>query len=335
MQAIVPELVNAVGSTAKYTFSVTADVIEQSFSSGSAPATDETRPLRRQTSSGSGSIERQSSNDDDGDPSSGFTWTDNFGASGRVTMIAESVPLVGQLVATAQLLTGHVHEAKRALAKSTKSTVMGGVAASAAVAGGAMLGAYGGAIGLGTAALSAVGWMGGAAVGSAAGELTGGASQALVEATVYDDTDRRKLGTEYLSRTPAQWGAGLAVASTAGVVGASVGLNVDSNMLMGRIEQKVASELTETVATRASLAIAPGLRRISSKRRRELASLDHVSYVSDDDGEDADGVPPMPRRMRSQGYGTVGQSVGDELATTSSTRGIAQILSHMYQRAAT
>jgi len=327
MQAVASELVNVAGSAAKYTFNATADMFEQSFSNRDAKS-DEVRPLRQTSVDGHDhdhddvQPQRQTSNDSETGsvaPSAGLLSTENFGANGRVTMVIESVPVVGQLVATTQLLTGHVREAKRALARSTKSTVMGGVAASAAVAGGAMLGTYGAAVGLGTAALTAVGWMGGAAVGSAAGDLTGGASQALVEATVYDDADRQQLGTDYLRRTPAQWGAGIAVASTAGVVGASVGLHVDSGVLTGRIEQKVASELTETVAQRVSLALAPGLRRQSSKRRRQLARLDVERYVGDG-GEEVHGEePPMPRRTRSRGYGAVDQWSGEELATTTSS----------------
>jgi len=228
----------------------------------------------------------------------------NFGANGRVTRIAEAIPIVGQAVAGAQLLSGNTREAKRALAKSTKATVMGSVAAGAAVTGGAFLGAYSAAAGIGGAALGAVGLFGGAVAGSAAGELVGGASQALVEATVFNDDDRRTTGTEYLTRTPAQWTAGVAVASTAGAVSASIGLQVNCTMLSGRIEQKVAAELAEAAAGRA---IAPHLeRRPSSKRRRELARLDvddSMMGTEDQQMGECGCEPPMPRRTRSGGYG--------------------------------
>lgn len=297
MQAVAPEIVNAVGSAAKATFAVAADRLEQNFHGKPHHDSSEAAPLlRRDDSSNASSNASQ-------DALSELTTTGNFGASGRVTLIAESVPIVGQLVAGTHLLAGNVREAKRAFAKSTKSTVMGSIAASAAVTGGALLGTYGAAVGLSGAALGALGWMGGAAAGSAAGEVAGGASQALIEATVYDEADRRRLGTCYLQRTPAQWGAGVAAASTAGVVGAGVGLHVDSTMLVGRIEQKVAGELAETVTERATLAMAPGLRRQASKRRRE-----RLARLTEEETElyyDSSCEPPRPRRTRSHGYGAV------------------------------
>ena len=124
---------------------------------------------------------------------------------------------------------------------------------------------------------------------------------------MYNDSDRQRLGTEYLGRTPAQWTAGLAVASTVGAVGASVGLHVDQSALHGRIEQKVASEVSEAVANRASLAVAPGLRRIPSKRRREqlaLIGLDHEEAEAELGSEQPAGEPVLsePRRQRSGGY---------------------------------
>lgn len=199
---------------------------------------------------------------------------DNLGTNGRVTRIAEGLPLVGHVVAGVQLLSGHTLEAKRALARSTKNTMVAAVATSAAIAGGTAIAGYSAALGVSSAALGLVGLVGGAMAGGAAGELAGGTSQALLEATVYNEDDRKAIGTEYLGRSPAQWGAGVAVASTVGAVGAGVGLGVDGSMLSGRLEQKLATELTETVAQRAARVVVPGLKRTSSKRRRELASLD-------------------------------------------------------------
>lgn len=300
---LAPQLVNMIGAGAKHTFNAAADHLEQQ------PSARDYAPVAQQCSDSddeeAGGDDDEAGGDDDASTQPNKFWTHNFGANGKMTKIAEAVPVVGQLLAGAHLLTGNKPEAKRALAKSTKSTVMGSVAAGAAVTGGALLGA---AAGLGTVA-TAVGLYGGAVAGAAAGELAGGASQALVEAAVYDDVDRTQIGTEYLSRTPQQWGAGVAVASTVGAVGASVGLHVDHSVFSGRIEQKVAAELTETVASRGLEHVAPGLRRMSSsKRRRESLEADVAEGASPMmvDGGAAppaavcDSEPPLLRRLRSR-----------------------------------
>jgi hypothetical protein len=267
----VPELVNFIGSSSKVVFETACDRLIEAMTPRGSQA-DEREWLLAEKSSGDSRSDAEDA--DHGESVSCkariYHLCDaNFGANGRATRVAECVPILGQIVATMQLLSGHTKEAKRALAKSTKSTIGGGLAAGAAVTGGAALSAYGVALGINGGALGAVGLFGGAVAGGAAGELAGGATQALVEKAVYSEGDRWLLGTEYLDRSPAQWTAGLAVASTVGAVGASVGCHVNHEVLLGKLEQKVASELTETVATRAA-AMVPGLRRMPSKRRCEV-----------------------------------------------------------------
>ena len=149
--------------------------------------------------------------------------------------------------------------------------------------------------------------------GSAAGEIAGGASQALVEATVYDEADRRATGTEYLHRSPAQWTAGVAIASAGAAAGAGVGAlpSIAVSTLKGSVEVKVAGELAETVAQRTVNAVAPVFKRTASKRRRELARLDAEAHDAGIELHDTSG-PPMARRTRSRdqqasngGYGAV------------------------------
>ena len=104
----------------------------------------------------------------------------------------------------------------------------------------------------------------------------------------------------------------MAVASTAGAVGASIGLHVDAlgGPLASRLEQKVASELTETLADRALSTAAPTLKRMSSKRRRELARLSTDPTSVETSGHQCTGPcmdcldatwerPPVVRRTRS------------------------------------
>ena len=309
LEAATPEIVGAVGGAAKATFNATADVIERVFKGREREEPQpETVPLMRQQSSNG----EDTASEDEEKEQPGFIER-NFGSNGRVTMIVESVPAIGQVIAGTQLLSGHTREAKRALAKSTKSTVMGTVAAGAALTGGAVLGAYGATIGLTAAAATAVGLYGGAVAGSAAGEIAGGASQALVEATVYDEADRRATGTEYLHRSPAQWTAGVAIASAGAAAGAGVGAlpSIAASTLKGSVEVKVAGELAETVAQRTVNAVAPVFKRTASKRRRELARLDAEAHDAGIELHDTSG-PPMARRTRSRdqacsngGYGAV------------------------------
>jgi hypothetical protein len=321
VSAVGPELVGALGSAAKASFNAVADTVERAVSSSPRIASrPETVPLLSSRQASWASVASASDGSEDGgDEARGFL-SDTLGANGRVVAIVETVPIVGQLVAGAQMLAGRRREAKRALAKSTKTTVMGGVAAAAAMTGGALLGAYAAAAGLSSAALGAVGLFGGAMAGSAAGELAGGASQALVEATVYDEADRREIGTQYLTRTPVQWTKGVAVASTVGAVGASVGLQIDQSALAGTlkgsIEQKVVGELTETVAERA-IGLRDNCTTITRSSKRSRAAErwrsgwcdSHAAHDDDsDEPEEIGGTgvwAPLPRRQRSGGYGEV------------------------------
>ena len=189
IEAVAPEIVSAAGGAAKATFRAAADAVErvcESRERRELMQAEDTVPLVSQQSNSSA----MSTDEEEVPPQPSFAER-NFGANGRVTMVVEGLPVLGQVIAGTQLISGHTREAKRALARSTKSTVMGTVAAAGAITGGAALGAYGAAAGFGAAAATAIGLYGGAVAGSAAGELAGGASQALVEATVYDEADRR------------------------------------------------------------------------------------------------------------------------------------------------
>ena len=292
MQAFGNEIVNAVGSLAKAAFQELFELCDKTMSGDQPHDLFESVPLCRSYSDSSsdggdvGTTEadqplldasnqyetvplRRSCNDTSSSGRAiGAPEVDEllFGANGRATRLGESVPVVGQIIAGVQIIAGNLQAAKRALARSTKSTIMAGVTG--------IVAACAGPLSLGSATL---GWVGGAVVGAAAGELAGGTSQAIVEGGVYEDMDRCQIGTDYLRRSPAGWAAGVAVASTAGVIGASVGLHVDVSALAGGVEQKVASELTEVVAERATLAIVPELKRLSSQRRRNALLVPFVS----------------------------------------------------------
>ena len=162
-----------------------------------------------------------------------------IGNDGRITKVAEAIPLVGYIAAFGHWAHKGDHQrARRAAAKCTGST-----AAAILTTGGVLIaGPIGGAAGATGGAAIGV-----AAAGGAVGGLAGGIVQTAAEGGIakdhIDDAEIRKDCADLNS--PADWALNISFGAVAGAAGAAAGAAAAAKIATKQAAKQVAVEVAE------------------------------------------------------------------------------------------